>query len=357
MGGGRLLDSRTGHRLPAVGEAHRGGEERREGLAPGQLRIDQGPGRAGQVPVTQRLHRGRGVPARLGTDRGGPGQDGRRRPGLHTARDGGPRPGGGPDPVGRREGRGNHPPGQRGRGGLGQHGQGRWVHPRHHPGPRGRPGLLPDRPAGQRGGQQQDVQRDRQHPAVFHRGRGHRRAADHLPEPGAVGAAGPLLRRRADHRGGSHLPPGRARRADGECAERRHPGRAGLRGQHRLCTADRRPLPGGTAPPPPPPPGHDRGAAAGWPGHHRKRVHRHRGAADLVSRGTERDQEPGPGAGHRGRRRHAGHAHPDARPAGQLPEGDLLALPAQLRLGRADLPGDVGAGLAGASPPGHAGCG
>ena len=76
----------------------------------------------------------------------------------------------------------------------------------------------------------------------------------------------------------------------------------------------------------------------------------------LSARGTERDQEPGPGTGHRGRRRHAGHAHPDARAAGQLPAGHLLALPAQLRLGRADLPGDVGAG-AGASPPGHAGCG
>ena len=36
---------------------------------------------------------------------------------------------------------------------------------------------------------------------------------------------------------------------------------AGVRGQHRLRAADRRPLPGGTAPPRPPPPGDGRGAA------------------------------------------------------------------------------------------------
>ena len=38
------------------------------------------------------------------------------------------------------------------------------------------------------------------------------------------------------------------------------------------------------------------------------------------------------------------HDHPSARPAGDLPAGSLLAVPAQLRHGRADNPGTVGAG-------------
>ena len=56
--------------------------------------------------------------------------------------------------------------------------------------------------------------------------------------------------------------------------------------------------------------------------------HRHRGAADAVRRGTELDEGPGAGACHRRCRRHARHAHPAARPAGDLPPGCFLAVPA-----------------------------
>ena len=62
-------------------------------------------------------------------------------------------------------------------------------------------------------------------------------------------------------------------------------------------------------------------------------------------------REPGAGAGHRRRGRHVRHAHPAARPAGDLPPRGLLAVPAHLRLGRADTPGDVGAGRLGHRPP------
>ena len=47
---------------------------------------------------------------------------------------------------------------------------------------------------------------------------------------------------------------------------------AGVRRQHRLCAADRRALPGGTAPPRSPPCGDGRGAAARGPGDHRQRL-------------------------------------------------------------------------------------
>ena len=85
--------------------------------------------------------------------------------------------------------------------------------------------------------------------------------------------------------------------------------------------------------------------------------HRHRGAADAVGRGPELDQEPGAGAGHRRRGRHGRHAHLAARPDGHLPPRGLLALPARLRLGRADLPGDVGAGRLGHRAPAAPGLG
>ena len=54
--------------------------------------------------------------------------------------------------------------------------------------------------------------------------------------------------------------------------------------------------------------------------------------------------EPGAGARDRRRGRHVRHDHLAARPAGDLPPRGLLAVPAHLRLGRADPPGDVGAG-------------
>src|SRR5271165_1434409 len=83
-----------------------------------------------------------------------------------------------------------------------------------------------------------------------------------------------------------------------------------------------------------------------------ERRHRRGGAADAVRRGAELDQEPGAGARHRRRGRHVRHDHPAARPAGDLPPRGLLAVPAHLRLGRADTPGDVGAGRLEHRPPG-----
>ena len=65
--------------------------------------------------------------------------------------------------------------------------------------------------------------------------------------------------------------------------------------------------------------------------------------------------EPGAGAGHRRRGRHARHDHPAARPAGDLPPRGVLAVPAHLRLARADHPGAVGAGRLEHRLPGPAG--
>ena len=70
---------------------------------------------------------------------------------------------------------------------------------------------------------------------------------------------------------------------------------------------------------------------------------RHPGAADAVRRRTELDEGPGAGARDRRGGRHGRHAHAAARPPGDLPPGRFLALPAQLRLRRADDPGAVGA--------------
>ena len=120
-------------------------------------------------------------------------------------------------------------------------------------------------PLGERGRQQQCVQEHQRHAAVLGRGGRHRDLADHLPEPGAVAAAGDLLRGGADHRPGGDLPAGGACWPDGQRAERRHLGGAGLRREHRLRAADRRPVPGGTAPSRPPSPGDGRGAAARRP--------------------------------------------------------------------------------------------
>ena len=71
--------------------------------------------------------------------------------------------------------------------------------------------------------------------------------------------------------------------------------------------------------------------------------HRHPGAADAVRRRTELDEGPGAGARDRRGGRHGRHAHPAARPAGDLPPRCLLAVQAHLRLTRADDPGAVGA--------------
>ena len=240
-------------------------------LAARQRGVDQGPGRAVTLPVAQRLPRGRRLPACLGPDRRGPGQGGRGRPEVRRGSRRRARPGDGPDPVGGRQGHPDHPPGQPGHEGLGRREQGRRCHPRDHQLERERPGLSHHRPARERGRQQQRVQGHRQHAAVLGRGRRHRDLADHLPEPGAVAAAGDLLRGGADHRPGGDLPARRPRRPDGQRAERRHPGGAGLRRQHRLRAADRRAVPGGTAPPRPPSPGDGRGAAPRGPGDHRQR--------------------------------------------------------------------------------------
>ena len=289
-----------------------------------------------------------------------------RRPALRRDPGRGPGPGDWPHPVGGRPGPADHRPGQPGHAGLKQragkaadairaiadsNANGLSSHltgplTSHITGPLGISADL-----------QQGIRRHRQHAAVFRRGGRHRDLADHLPEPVAVAAAGDLLRGGADHRPGGDLPAGGARRADGHRAERRHLVRAGVRRQHRLRAADRRPVPGGTAPPRPPSPGDGRGAAPRRAGHHRQRLHRHRGAADAVRRGAELDQEPGAGAGHRRRGRHGLHAHPAARPDGDLPPRGLLALPAHLRLGRADLPGDVGPGRLGHRPPAAPGMG
>ena len=194
--------------------------------------------------------------------------------------------------------------------GLGQREQGRRCYPRDHHLERERPGRSHHRPARVRGRQQQGVQGHRQHVAVLGRGGRHRDLADHLPEPGAVAVAGGLLRGGADHRPGGDLPAGGARRPDGQRAERRHPGCAGVRGQHGLRAADRRAVPGGAAPPRPPSRGDGRGAAPRGPGDHRQRDHRRAGAADPVRRGAELDQQPGAGAGHRRRGRHGRRCSP-----------------------------------------------
>ena len=68
-------------------------------------------------------------------------------------------------------------------------------------------------PAGHGGRLGQGVQGDRRHAAVRHAGGGHRAAADHLPQSGAVAAAGDLGGGRADRGAGADLPAGRARRA------------------------------------------------------------------------------------------------------------------------------------------------
>ena len=78
--------------------------------------------------------------------------------------------------------------------------------------------------------------------------------------------------------------------------------------------------------------------------------HRHRRAADAGVRGAELDQGPGPGAGDRRRGRHARHADPAARIAGDLPPRGLLAVQARLRLARADHPGAVGPGRRSIAP-------
>ena len=228
--------------------------------------------------------------------------------------------------------------------GLCRREQGRRCDPRDHQLERGRPGLSHHRPAGGRGRQQQRVQEHQRLAAVLGLGGRDRDLADHLPEPGAVAAAGDLLRGGADHRPGGDLPAGGACRPDGHRAERRHLGRAGVRREHRLRAADRRAVPGGTAPPRPPSPGDGHRAAARGPGDHRQRCHRGGGAADADCRGPELDQQPGAGAGDRRRGRHVRHDHLAARAAGDLPPRGLLAVPAHLRLGRADPPGDVGAG-------------
>ena len=219
------------------------------------------------------------------------------------------RPGDRPDPIGGRQGHPDHRFGQPGQPGLERRGDGRRLHPRDHRVPCGRPDLSHHRSAGERGRQQQGVQGHRQHAAVRDAGGGHRDLADHLPEPGAVAAAGAFGGGGADHRRGGGVPAGGARGPDGQRAKRRHSAGAGVRRQHRLCAADRRALPGGTAPPRPAPCGDGRGAAPRGPGDHRQRQHRHRRDADAVGRGAELDQEPGPGAGDRRRGRHARHDH------------------------------------------------
>ena len=123
----------------------------------------------------------------------------------------------------------DHPPGQPGLAGLGRRDQARRCHPRDHQLEPGRPGFSHHRPARERVRQQQCVQGHQRHAAVVGRGGRHRDLADHLPEPGAVAAAGDLIRRGADHRPGGDLPARRPRRPDGQRAERRHPGGAGLR--------------------------------------------------------------------------------------------------------------------------------
>ena len=355
MGGGGLLGGRARRGLAAVQQAHWCGEERHEVLAARKRRVDQGPGRAVTLPVTQRLPRRRRLCAALGPDRSGPGQGGRRRPELRRGPRRRARHGDRPDPVVRRQGHADHPQGQPGHQGLGQREQGRRCHPRDHQLERGRPGRSHHRPARVRGRQQQRVQGHRQHAAVLGGGGGHRDLADHLPEPVLVAAAGDLLRGGTDRRPGGDLPARRPRRPGGQRAERRHPGCAGVRGQHGLRAADRGAVPGGTAPPRPPSPGDGRGAAARGPGHHRQWYRCGAGAADAGRRGAELDQQPGAGAGHRRRGRHGRHAHPAARPAGDLPPGSVLAVQAHLRLARADDPGDVGPGrLEHRAPaPGH----
>ena len=64
-------------------------------------------------------------------------------------------------------------------------------------------------------------------------------------------------------------------------------------------------------------------------------------------------KEPGAGAGDRRRGRHARHAHPAARPAGDLPPRGLLAVPARPTARPSRPPGECGRGSAGASHPGR----
>ena len=75
-------------------------------------------------------------------------------------------------------------------------------------------------PLGQRRRLGQRVQGHRRHAAVRDAGGRHRAAADHLPQPGPVAAAGAVGGRRAGHRAGTDLPAGQAR-PDRQRAERR----------------------------------------------------------------------------------------------------------------------------------------
>ena len=72
----------------------------------------------------------------------------------------------------------------------------------------------------QRRGSGQDLQGHRFHAAVRHPGRGHRAAAAHLPQPGAVAAADHVGGRGPDRGRGRHLPAHQAR-PDGQRPERR----------------------------------------------------------------------------------------------------------------------------------------
>src|SRR5262249_30621517 len=155
----------------------------------------------------------------------------------------------------------------------------------------------------------------------------------------------------AAHARGGDLPAGRPRGAEGQRERGGLSVCAGVRRQHRLCAADRRRVPGGTAPPRPPPLGDGHRAAARWPGDHRQRRHGHRVLADTARGGVAVDQGPGASAGDRRRRRHARHAHPVAGAAGDLPPRGVLAVPARLRLGRAHHPRAVGAGRLGHRTP------
>ena len=204
---------------------HRGderwvGEERPEVLAARKCQVDQGPGRAVTLPVTQHLPGGGRLSAPLGPDRRGPGQGGRGHPEVRRDSRRRARSDRRPDPVGGRQGHADHPPGQLRHERAGPPRlRASTISARSQELERERPGLSRHRAARERGRQQQCVQGHRRNAVVLGRGRRHPDLADHLPEPGALAAAGDLVRGGADHRPGGDLPPRGQRRPRRQRAE------------------------------------------------------------------------------------------------------------------------------------------
>ena len=188
------------------------------------------------------------------------------------------------------------------------------------------------------------VRGPRQHPAAGGPRSGRAAAPADLPQPGAVGPADLLRRRRAGHLARADLLPGQVRRPDRQRAEPGDRLDPGDRRRHRLRPAPGGPLPRRAPSPRRPARGDGLRAAPGHPGHRGQREHGDRRDAVPAARRDELHRGPGPGVRHRHRRGHARDDHPAAGAARDHRALDLLALPAHHGLDRADLDRAVGQG-------------